>query len=59
MRAGNFLPDGMGRKFDMPVTKETGNFQEVRSAQGDAGLALRTGNLVAKIFASKPDMNAA
>ena len=58
MRAGDFFANGVGRKFDVPVTKETVHFEEVRPAQGDADLTFWTGNLLAKIFASKPDMNA-
>ena len=59
MRALNFLPDGVRRKFDVATAQNTGHFQVfVRLAQGDGHPAVGTGNLLANVLGGEPDMPA-
>jgi hypothetical protein len=58
VRTGDFFPDGVSGKLNVFLAKEAGHFQPIRFAQGDVALAMRAGNILAKIAAIKPDMNA-
>jgi len=59
MRAGHFFPDGMRRKFNVLLAKETGHFQEIKLAQSDGFLAVRTGNFLPQVARIKPDVHSA
>ena len=48
----------MRGKLNVFLAKEAGHFQKIRFAQGDVVFAMRAGNILAKIAAIKPDMNA-
>ena len=59
MRAGHFSPDGVRGKFNMPLAKEAGHFQEIGFVQGDAGLAMRAEDFLADILAGELDVSTA
>jgi len=59
VRAGNLFTNGMGREFDMFLTKEAGHFYDFGLAQGDVGLALRATGFLALVLHGELDMNTA
>src|SRR5665213_4448519 len=58
MRTGDFFADGVRRKFNMPMAKEAGHFQEIGLAQSDCRLALWTRNGLASTHIVEPDVSA-
>src|SRR5665213_2803154 len=58
MRTVDFFADGVRRKFNIPMAKEAGHFQEIRFAQGDGSLALWTRNGLASAHIVEPDVSA-
>jgi len=57
MRAGHFFANGLCGKLNVFFAEETGHFEQIRFAQGDGGLAMRTGYFLAEIAFVKPDMH--
>jgi len=49
MWAGNFLTQGVGGKFNVPLAKEAGHFQIFGFAQSGFFLTMQAGNGAAKI----------
>ena len=49
MRAADLFSDGVSGKFNVFLAKVAGHFQEIGFAQGDCGLAMWAGDLLATV----------